>query len=64
MAPISVEPFHLFRYIDEQVYRYNNRKDMTEFERFKLAASQMIGKRLTWNDVTGKNHEPETSRPN
>ncbi len=39
---VSVEPFHLFRYLDEQVYRYNNRKDengekMTDFDRFKLA---------------------------
>src|SRR5882762_9421435 len=43
---ISVEPFHLFRYIDEQAFRYNNRKDMTDFDRFKLAASQVVGKRL------------------
>jgi len=33
----------LFRYLDEQAYRYNNRKDMGDFDRFKLAASQ--GKR-------------------
>ena len=57
---ISVEPFHLFRYIDEQVFRYNNRRDMDDFDRFKLAASQMVGKRLTWNEVTGKNYEPQT----
>ena len=25
---VSVEPFHLFRYVDEQAFRYNNRKDM------------------------------------
>jgi transposase-like protein len=61
---VSVEPFHLFRYLDEQVYRYNNRKHMDDFDRFKLAASQMVGKRLTWNEATGKNHEPETCRPN
>lgn len=57
---VSVEPWHLFRYLDEQSYRYNNRKEMTDFDRFKLAASQMAGKRLTWNEATGKNHEPET----
>jgi transposase-like protein len=51
---VSVEPFHLFRYLDEQAYRYNNRKDMDDFGRFKLAASQIVGKRLTWNEVTGK----------
>lgn len=62
---VSVEPFHLFRYLDEQAYRYNNRKDidgnkLSDFDRFKLAASQMVGKRLTWNEATGKNHEPQT----
>jgi transposase-like protein len=51
---VSVEPFHLFRYLDEQTFRYNNRKDMNDFDRFKLAASQIVGKRLTWNQVTGK----------
>ncbi len=51
---VSVEPFHLFRYLDEQAYRFNNRKDMDDFDRFKLAASQIVGKRLTWNEVTGK----------
>ena len=51
---VSVEPFHLFRYLDEQAYRYNNRKELDDFGRFKLAASQIIGKRLTWNEVTGK----------
>jgi transposase-like protein len=58
---VSVEPFHLFRYLDEQAYRYNTRKDMNDFERFKLAASQIVGKRLTWNEVTGKNESGETS---
>ena len=50
---VSVEPFHLFRYLDEQVYRYNNRKEMNDFDRFRLAASQIIGKRLTWKQVIG-----------
>jgi transposase-like protein len=57
---VSVEPFHLFRYLDEQAYRFNNRKEMTDFDRFKMAASQIVGKRLTWNEATGKNHEPQT----
>jgi transposase-like protein len=57
---VSVEPYHLFRYLDEQAYRYNNRKEMSDFDRFKMAASQIVGKRLTWNEVTGKNHEPQT----
>lgn len=57
---VSVEPFHLFRYLDEQAYRYNNRKDMDDFGRFKLAASQIVGKRLTWDQVTGKQSVTET----
>src|ERR1017187_6726640 len=51
---VSVEPFHLFRYLDEQMFRYNNRKNMNDFDRFSLAVSQIVGKRLTWNQVTGK----------
>ena len=55
---VSVEPFHLFRYLDEQAYRYNNRatpdNPMNDFDRFKMAMSQIVGKRLTWNQLTGK----------
>ena len=54
---VSIEPFHLFRYLDEQAWRYNNRKDVDDFDRFNLAASLVIGKRLTWNQVTGKTAE-------
>ena len=50
---VSVEPFHLFRYLDEQAYRYNNRKDTSDFDRFKTAVSQVVGKRLTWKQVVG-----------
>jgi len=48
---VSIEPFHLFRYLDEQAYRYNNRKDATDFDRFKSA--QIVGKRLTWKQAIG-----------
>ena len=51
---VSVEPFHLFRYLDEQAYRYNNRKDMNDSDRFDFAVRQIVGKRLTWAEVTGK----------
>lgn len=51
---MSVEPFHLFRYLDEQTFRYNDRKDMENADRFKLALSQITGKRLTYAEVTGK----------
>lgn len=50
---VSVEPFHLFRYLDEQVYRFNNRK-LTDGERFSLAVSGIVGKRLTFDELTGK----------
>jgi hypothetical protein len=33
---------------------------MNDFDRFKLAASQIVGKRLTWNEATGKNHQGPT----
>jgi transposase-like protein len=51
---VSVEPFHLFRYLDEQVFRYNNRNGIKDSGRFNLALSQIIGKRLTFADLTGK----------
>ncbi len=51
---VSVEPFHLFRYLDEQSFHYNNRKNMSDADRFALALSQVTGKRLTFAEVTGK----------
>jgi transposase-like protein len=51
---VSVAPFHLFRYLDEQAYRYNNRKDTTDEGRFLKALSQIAGKRLTYDELTGQ----------
>ncbi len=51
---VSVEPFHLFRYLDEQMFRFNNRKDLNDRQRFSLAISQIVGKRLTFAQLTGK----------
>jgi hypothetical protein len=56
---ISVEPFHLFRYLDEQAFRYNNRK-MSDGDRFDIMVRQIVGKRLTWVQLTGKIGESET----
>ena len=60
---VAVEPFHLSRYVDEQVFRYNNRatKDnpLNDADRFVLAASQIEGKRLTYAELTGKVGETE-----
>ena len=55
---IAVEPFHLDRYVGEQVFRFNNRatKDnpLTDSDRFALAVTQIVGKRLTYAELTGK----------
>jgi transposase-like protein len=56
---VSVEPFHLFRYLDEQMFRYNNRKELNDRGRFDLAVSQIVSKRLTYANLTGKNHSPQ-----
>jgi transposase-like protein len=56
---VSVEPFHLFRYLDEQAFRYNNRKDMNDGNRFDLAIRQIVGKRLTYAELTGRGLETE-----
>ena len=55
---VAVEPFHLSRYVDEQVFRFNHRgtKDnpLNDADRFMLAVSRIGGKRLTYADLTGK----------
>jgi transposase-like protein len=60
---VAVEPFHLSRYVDEQVFRFNNRatKDnpLNDADRFLLAVSQIVGKRLTYAELTGKVGETE-----
>jgi hypothetical protein len=48
---VSVEPFHLFRYLDEQCFRFNMRT-MTDAERFVLTAASAFGKRLTFKQLT------------
>ena len=51
---ISVEPFHLFRYLDEQSFRYNNRKGLNDGGRLNVCVKQAVGKRLTYKQLTGK----------
>jgi hypothetical protein len=48
-----VEPFHLFRYLDEQAFRFNNRKD-NDAGRFTAALSGVTDRRLTYKRLTGK----------
>jgi transposase-like protein len=49
---ISVEPFHLDAYVVEQVFRYNNRQNKNDEQRFKQVLSQVAGKRLTYAELT------------
>jgi transposase-like protein len=55
---VNVEPFHLFRYLDEQAYRYNERKhEDGDRGRFMDIVRSVTGKRLTYNkliDLDGK----------
>jgi len=55
---VAVEPFHLDRYVTEQVFRFNNRatKDnpLNDADRFTLLMSQVVGKRLTYAELTGR----------
>jgi transposase-like protein len=58
---VAVEPFHLHRYADEQVFRFNARatKDnpITDEDRFTLAMHQAVGRRLTYTELTGQGAE-------
>jgi len=56
---ISVEPFHLFRYLDEQAFRYNNRKD-SDYGRFSEVMGKVEGKQLPYDVVSGRQQECET----
>jgi hypothetical protein len=49
---VSVEPFHLFRYLDEQAFRFNERKDNDQ-GRFLKAIAGIVGRRLTYKALIG-----------
>jgi len=52
---VSVEPFHLFRYLDEQAFRFNERKhEDGDAGRFEEAGRGMFGKRLTYKELIGE----------
>jgi len=55
---VAVEPFHLDAYVDEQVFRYNNRatKDnpLNDADRFAIVVHQIVGRRITYAELTGK----------
>ena len=54
---VSVEPFHLFRYLDEQAYRFNERYG-TDLDRFRRALARVVGRRVTYSKLTGQEHDP------
>lgn len=51
---VSVATFHLFRYLDEQAWRYNHRH-ASDGERFKRLLNSVVGKRLTYRTLTAQN---------
>jgi transposase-like protein len=51
---VSVAPFHLFRYLDEQSFRYNERKE-DDFTRFCAVLAQVLNRRLTYSQLIGAN---------
>jgi hypothetical protein len=54
---ISVEPFHLFRYLDAEAFRFNERK-LDDGERFRKVLGQASGKRLTYKGLIGEDQPP------
>jgi hypothetical protein len=57
---VSVEPFHLQAYADEQVFRINNRLPMSDRDRFSYLVREIVGKRLTYAELTGRTDEGRT----
>lgn len=53
---VSVEPFHMFRYLDEQCFRFNERFG-NDRERFIAAMQGAVDKRLTYKMLTGKQED-------
>jgi transposase-like protein len=49
---VSVEPFHLFRYLDERCFAFNLR-DRSDYGRFEAVLRAVTGRRLTFAEVTG-----------
>jgi hypothetical protein len=56
---VSVEPFHLFRYLDEQAFRFNEREN-TDQGRFEKVISGILGRRLTYAELIGANRQSES----
>jgi transposase-like protein len=50
---VSVQPFHLFRYLDERLFTFNER-ERDDLGRFKAVLQAAVGRRLTYAQLTGK----------
>jgi hypothetical protein len=48
---VNVQPFHLFRYLDEQAFRFNNRRELNDADRFSEVVRQVVGRRLMYKDL-------------
>jgi transposase-like protein len=57
---VSVDPIHLFRYVDEQTYRFNQRK-MTDLQRFVGVLREIVGRRITYNELISADMLPATT---
>ena len=57
---VSVDPFHLFRYLDEQSFRFNTRKEKDAF-RFDKLVMAIVNKRLTYNELISADMAPATT---
>lgn len=57
---VSVEPFHLFRYLDEQAFRFNTRKHLTDADRFSKAIAGIVGRRVMYKDLIAAPDERRT----
>jgi hypothetical protein len=55
---VSVEPFHLFRYLDEQAFRFNEREG-NDADRFTEAIKNIVGRRLTYDALIGESNVAE-----
>ena len=54
---VSIEPFHVFRYLDEQSFRFNNRK-ADDGQRFRRLLREIVGKRVSFDELTGASQQP------
>jgi hypothetical protein len=60
---VAVEPFHMQKYLDEQVFRFNNRgskaNPKNDADRFDMVLRNLVGRKITYKELTGKEGETE-----